>query len=245
MEVTHSPTYHPPPLYIYNTDTAALSTFKVADRAVVHCVVSDRPPGARAGGPHIGACLLPACVCALTSQSVSFSLSHTHTPVRPVSNAIKIAGIDGLDDSGPPQYPEVDDDPATRRGFDRLRTHGFTISEVAALRSYFTPQVGGWVGKRKFKGEVLCLGCDRHIRTGVVALIDDRSHPQPHTTGANLRCPAAATGGGGVGGGAAVSDGGGVGGKAGRGVGVRCVRAWLCMLDGRTVHVRACFVAAC
>lgn len=53
-------------------------------------------------------------------------------------------GIDGLDDSGPPDYPEVDDDPATRRGFDRLRTHGFTIAEVAALRSYFTPQVCVW-----------------------------------------------------------------------------------------------------
>lgn len=51
-------------------------------------------------------------------------------------------GIDGLDDSGPPDYPEVDDDPATRRGLDRLRTHGFTIAEVAALRSYFTPRVG-------------------------------------------------------------------------------------------------------
>lgn len=41
----------------------------------------------------------------------------------------------------PPQYPEVNDDPATRRGFDRLRTHGFTIQEVAAIRSYFSSHV--------------------------------------------------------------------------------------------------------
>ena len=38
-------------------DGAALATFKVADQAVVHCVMSDRPPGARAlAGPHIGGC---------------------------------------------------------------------------------------------------------------------------------------------------------------------------------------------
>lgn len=41
----------------------------------------------------------------------------------------------------PPQYPDVDDDPATRRGFDRLRNHGFTIQEIAAVRSYFNAQV--------------------------------------------------------------------------------------------------------
>jgi len=45
-------------------------------------------------------------------------------------------------------YPEVDDDPALRRGFDRLRTHGFSIQEVAALRSYFNAQVLAYAARQ-------------------------------------------------------------------------------------------------
>ena len=41
---------------LLSPDTAPLTTFKVFDRAVVHCVVSDRAPQ-----PHIGACMR-ACV---------------------------------------------------------------------------------------------------------------------------------------------------------------------------------------
>jgi len=28
------------------------------------------------------------------------------------------------------EYPEAEEDPATRRGFDRLRNQGFTLQEV-------------------------------------------------------------------------------------------------------------------
>ena len=94
---------------LLSPDTAPLSTFRIMDRAVVHCVLSDQPPRS-----HIG--------------------------------------ID-LDGSGPPVYPEVDDDPATRRGFDRLRTHGFTIQEVAALRSYFNAQVLAFAARQPLREE--------------------------------------------------------------------------------------------
>lgn len=68
-----SPTLHPfpfrsPPNRSINStthnatpDAAPLASFKVADRAVVHCVLSERPPGARAGGPHIGMYAVFAC----------------------------------------------------------------------------------------------------------------------------------------------------------------------------------------
>lgn len=45
-------------------------------------------------------------------------------------------------------YPEIDDDPALRRGLDRLRTHGFSIQEVAALRSYFNAQVLAYAARQ-------------------------------------------------------------------------------------------------
>jgi hypothetical protein len=66
---------------------------------------------------------------------------------RPIRRAIRSCGSKrgvafraGIE-LEPVQYPEVNDDPATRRGFDRLRTHGFTIQEVAAIRSYFNSHV--------------------------------------------------------------------------------------------------------
>lgn len=61
-------------------------------------------------------------------------------------------GIDvdggGGEGGSPVVYPEVDDDPALRRGFDRLRTHGFSIQEVAALRSYFNAQVLAYAARQ-------------------------------------------------------------------------------------------------
>ena len=58
-------------------------------------------------------------------------------------------GID-VDGGGGGQvaYPEIDDDPALRRGLDRLRTHGFSIQEVAALRSYFNAQVLAYAARQ-------------------------------------------------------------------------------------------------
>lgn len=89
-------------------DTASLESFRISDRAVVHCVFSDQPPRA-----------------------------HIRVDLE------RGAG------SGEVEYPDVNDDPAQRRGFDRLRTHGFSIQEVAALRSYFNAQVVAYAASRE------------------------------------------------------------------------------------------------
>jgi hypothetical protein len=43
----------------------------------------------------------------------------------------------------------VEDDPSTRRGFERLRNQGFNLQEVAAIRSYFNPQVAAYAARQE------------------------------------------------------------------------------------------------
>ncbi|CAM9251688.1 unnamed protein product [Chrysoparadoxa australica] len=46
-----------------------------------------------------------------------------------------------VDDNGDEEEEDDGQDPGDRRGFDRLRNQGMTMSQVTALRSYFTTQV--------------------------------------------------------------------------------------------------------
>jgi hypothetical protein len=108
---------------LLSPDSALLNTFKIEDSAFVHCVVSEQPPA-----PH-------TCQC-LSTDSAPTVAARRPSLMRRLSRTCAAIDIE------PPQYPEVNDDPATRRGFDRLRTsHGFSIVDVAAIRSSFGPQV--------------------------------------------------------------------------------------------------------
>ncbi|GAB5031473.1 ubiquitin family [Nannochloropsis oceanica] len=130
-----------------NTNTLTVSEFK--------SLLFRTLPGAEGKFLRLitqGKMLIPDTALLNSFKLLDQTVVHCVLSDQPPRAHIGHIGIDvdggGGREEGQVAYPEVNDDPVLRRGLDRLRTHGFSIQEVAALRSYFNAQVLAYAARQ-------------------------------------------------------------------------------------------------